>query len=47
MKEIIAEIEELITHYRNAKLYGEVFGLKEAQEIVIRHDKDRVQEEEV
>ena len=36
IKKIIAEIEELMVHYRDAKLIGELFGLKTALEIIKR-----------
>ena len=36
IKKIIAEIEELMVHYRDAKLFGELFGLKTALEIIKR-----------
>lgn len=50
IEKIIAEIEELMVHYRDAELYGELFGLKTALEIVKReaeseHDKTRYFEE--
>lgn len=32
--QIIAHIENLMIHYRNAKLYGELFGLKIALELL-------------
>lgn len=36
IKKIIAEIEELMVYYRDAKLFGELFGLKTALGIIKR-----------
>jgi len=36
IEKIIAEIEELMAYYRDAKLYGELFGMKTALEIIKR-----------
>lgn len=37
-EEIISELEELISIYRDAKLYGEVFGLKIALDLIKRNE---------
>lgn len=38
--EIVIELEELITVYRDAKLYGEVFGLKTALDLIKRKENE-------
>lgn len=39
-EEIISELEELISIYRDAKLYGEVFGLKTALDLIKRKETE-------
>lgn len=40
MTEAIKRIEELIKHYRKAKLYGEVFGLRVALDVLKRVERN-------
>ena len=37
---IIAELEDLIHIYRDAKLYGEVFGLRTALDVIKRKEQE-------
>ena len=38
--QIITQIEDLMIHYRNAKLYGELFVLKFALELLKREVRE-------